>query len=191
MKLDTVHDIQKTFRNIVEINTFPGRVLNIRKESEKIDLELPLSKDIMLICLTLLDREVKFFSSKKDIAATICGLTYSLNSSLKDAEFIIHNSNDDMEFLFKNANIGNFIDPHTGATVIIEVDEIETEQGFWTLEGPGIKEFSNLKVSASFNILKPREVTNVEFPLGLDLILVDKLGNMVALPRTTKITGGR
>lgn len=186
MKFDSVHDTQKTFRTLLNASSYPGSIISLKDESDKIDLDIPFSKGIMLLCLTLLDGEVSFFCPDKEVSKIISQMTYSHPVLPENADFIILTSGINFAGLSKVAGKGTFIDPHSGATFIIEIDSL-AETGLWELSGPGIKTIKRIGINAGFDWAELREEANKEFPLGLDLYFIDRKRQVLSLPRTTKI----
>lgn len=99
---------------------------------------------------------------------------------------------------------GSFLEPHLGATVLAEVETLspappEGAAGAgpacsWILEGPGVDGRSALACGpgdAEFlgPILAARGRACSEFPLGVDLVILDREGRVVCLPRTTSVRG--
>ena len=82
---------------------------------------------------------------------------------------------------------GTLTFPERSTTVFCAVPEL-SESGSWRLRGPG------LDGSASFGTDEEtmRQVgfiqqTRTQFPLGVDVFLIDQTGKCVGLPRTTRI----
>ena len=55
------------------------------------------------------------------------------------------------------------------------------------VEGPGIEQTENAELDGSENWLEERAEAVKEYPLGVDLILIDQNSNLMCLPRTTII----
>ena len=55
------------------------------------------------------------------------------------------------------------------------------------LTGPGIKKENYMQVKIKGDWLGEREKKNIEYPLGIDMILLDEESNVMCLPRTTQI----
>ena len=86
---------------------------------------------------------------------------------------------------------GSDISPQTGATALIECVVLGTKQVSkahyeFVVRGPGVREQHVFCASSRwwYDVRKKR---NDEFPRGIDLILVDGMGHVVALPRTAQI----
>lgn len=87
--------------------------------------------------------------------------------------------------------LGSLAEPEQGATLIIRVASVDDTTAFpLTLRGPGIEGTQSLGVRGLHSgWLSERARWNRNFPMGVDLILVDDT-EVVALPRTTQISGG-
>ncbi len=55
------------------------------------------------------------------------------------------------------------------------------------LQGPGIETAENAQIAASELWMIDRAEANKEYPLGVDMILIDRHRNLMCLPRTTMI----
>ncbi|MCG8483376.1 MAG: phosphonate C-P lyase system protein PhnH, partial [Clostridia bacterium] len=72
------------------------------------------------------------------------------------------------------------------ATIVAEVNQITNEREL-ILQGPGIEDKNELKVDLNGHWVEKRRLKNIEYPLGVDMIMVDKNSNLVGIPRTTQI----
>ncbi len=106
---------------------------------------------------------------------------------------------------------GTFMEPHLGATAVVMIgslilhpedlngtskdrcgDSRYSPGGYWILEGPGVNGSSLLACDPGDRhylqaILAARGQACSEFPLGVDLMLLDRAGRIVCLPRTTSV----
>jgi alpha-D-ribose 1-methylphosphonate 5-triphosphate synthase subunit PhnH len=97
--------------------------------------------------------------------------------------------------LIKHLHMGTLLEPELSATVFYCVEQLavtgEQEQAngiTLELRGPGIEERQQIVVSGPQradwdSILSVRR----NYPLGIDIYLIDRAGRCVGLPRTTKI----
>jgi len=184
--IDSVHDTQRIFRALVKASSYPGTIQELGDIAKKMNLEIPLSRGALLLSLTLLDREVNFHTPQKELAQSLSRLTYSPSVEARNAEFIVIPQGCRSAELISSACRGTLINPHKGATIILEVDSLE-ERGHWILRGPGIKTENRVNIKGSDEWLKPRNESTREFPLGVDLYLVDHRAALMVLPRTTVI----
>jgi alpha-D-ribose 1-methylphosphonate 5-triphosphate synthase subunit PhnH len=192
MKLDLVHDIQKCYRKVLNCMARPGVIESIEEVSKKVDMNIEFFKSTLVIMFMLLDAEVTFkIISKNEIELTniVNQLTYAKAADVDKADFVFilkDAESQDMGQAFKNAKSGDLINPHKSATIIVEVEEVSNDKEL-ILKGPGIEEANYVKISAFGNWIEEREKKNIEYPLGVDTIFIDKGSNILCLPRTTQI----
>lgn len=193
MKLDLVHDIQKAYRSVVASMSRPGHITNIIEEANKVDLDIDFYDATFVLMLMLLDAEVSFkiFSRNEEkITKFVSRLTYAKPESVKNASFIFVMKDAEaggLEEAIEKAYEGDLIDPHKSATIIVEAMNITNDKEI-ILTGPGIKDENYIKVDLDKNWIEKRRFKNIEYPLGVDIIMVDKRANMICIPRTTKIS---
>jgi alpha-D-ribose 1-methylphosphonate 5-triphosphate synthase subunit PhnH len=65
--------------------------------------------------------------------------------------------------------------------------ETISEGGSLQLSGPGVEPGAALDIAPGGSWLAARAERNREYPLGVDMILADSAGRIVALPRTTLV----
>ncbi|MTI65834.1 MAG: phosphonate C-P lyase system protein PhnH [Firmicutes bacterium] len=192
MKLDMVHDIQRTYRKVLNSMSRPGEIENIKNESQKVDIDTEFFNSTLVLMFMLLDAEVSFkiISNKEDeMTKFINQLTYAKSKELHEADFIFllnDAKKEDIESTFKKAKVGDLINPNKSATIIVESEKITNEKDL-TLKGPGIKEVNYVEVKLKGNWIEERNEKNIEYPLGIDVIFTDINSNIMCLPRTTQI----
>jgi len=192
MKLDFIHDIQTAYRSLLDSISRPGLISSIELQAKKVEFETGCLPSTAVLALMLLDTEVTFkvFSEREaEVSKILNQLTYAKATDAKQAEFIFVLQDarpGDLENALELAKSGDLINPHESATVIIETESVTKGEKI-VLTGPGIKEESIAYVSLNANWLDSRAERNVEFPLGIDLILTDTKSDVLCLPRTTEI----
>ena len=209
MMLDRVHDIQDAFRKMVSAHSFPGRIVSLAGILDGVDDDLSLPAHLCVPAMTLLDAETGFAvasSRSAEQSRLISQLTYARSLPPAEADFLLAEAGDDYVLAaLEAAKEGTLENPHEGATIIMEVAGLSSDDpsssgaaendGWpeWILTGPGIETEKRLRVAGSPQWAAVRAERNREFPLGVDLILVDASGRLAALPRTTKMvrTDGR
>jgi len=171
---------------------------DIKNESSRIDPELGLDKGLAALALTLVDGEVAFSwiatdsepASRKD-SETVAKLCSSEAVDATAADFVFAASGiGSVVEAFLKAKEGDLVDPDRGATVIALADALMAG-GPLVARGPGIKDAARFTVEfgdgRSEDWMDARAGRNVEFPLGVDLILVDRSGRLMAFPRSVKL----
>jgi alpha-D-ribose 1-methylphosphonate 5-triphosphate synthase subunit PhnH len=190
MRFDAVHDTQRIFRSLLHALSFPGSIGSIREATEGIEAWASLGTPLAGMALTLLDAETTFClwphaaPKEQDLLAH---LTYGRPQPPESAQFHFVPAGGDVLEAARSAPVGTLVEPHRGATLILEAKEI-SDDGPWRLEGPGIRSSARLGVSgidAAFLPLRADRCS--EYPLGIDVFLVDAAGRVAALPRTTRV----
>jgi alpha-D-ribose 1-methylphosphonate 5-triphosphate synthase subunit PhnH len=204
MKLDPIHDIQQTFRLLTDSMAYAGKLVSVKNIIDKIDLEIPFLKSHLLLALLFLDAETTFAVITDDQdqciknANIISQLTYAQTAPQNEADYIFCMSSKLKYYsIVMEAKTGTLLDPHLGATIVIEQDlitseNLDHEQVCLELTGPGIKQNDkrHLYIKGDDSWQQARQEKNSEFPLGLECIIVDDEGRLSAIPRTTQITKG-
>lgn len=191
MKLDMVHDIQHAFRNLVDGMSRPGFIITLERAARKVDLQIDCLPATVVLALMLLDTEVTFkvFSEREEeVTIMINQLTYAKAVEAEKADFIfvLQDAEERLEDALDRAKIGDLVNPHESATIIVETDAVSNGDQL-VLKGPGIEYEQSVQVQTKGKWTHVRNYKNAEFPLGIDLIFVDPENRMLCLPRTTQI----
>ncbi|MEH7272259.1 phosphonate C-P lyase system protein PhnH [Neobacillus vireti] len=198
MELDIVHDLQSVYRKMVDSISRPGLISDLRKEAALVEEEdiKGCSASLLLLALTLFDQEVSFkvFSPQADtVSKTINQLTYAKQTETKKADYLLilqDAERGSIEEAIINAKVGTLKNPHSSATIIVEVDSVTSGDAL-LLKGPGIQKHELVHLDINRNWLEIRQEKNKEYPLGIDLIFIDQNHQLLSLPRTTQITRNR
>ncbi|MEG0259112.1 MAG: phosphonate C-P lyase system protein PhnH [Lysinibacillus sp.] len=181
------HLTQQTFRTLMDCFARPGKkeVLQTWHSIEG------LYPETLSALVTLLDGEVSFQMLGEDerLQRELCAWTGAKVNDTSAADFIIVPAQTKQEQVFEAlevARIGDLIDPQQSATVVMELNQ-QQAVNVYELKGPGIHQSEIVALALSPDIVQLRAKRNREFPLGLDMILIDETGNVLALPRTTII----
>ena len=192
MNLDLVHDIQKTYRKVLNCMSRPGLIEDIEEHSCKVDIDIDFLKPTLVMMILLLDAEVSFkiFSEKEEeITKLVNQLTYAKAKSVDEADFIFilrDAAPCDIDLSFREAKQGSLIDPHKSATIILETEEVSNKKDL-QLKGPGMKEENYCGIMAEGSWVEERSEKNAEYPMGVDTIFIDSNSNIMCIPRTTDI----
>lgn len=193
--IDLVHDVAEAYRELVFANSYPGDVVNIEAYVKHNQIETELSDALLLMAFMLLDAEVTFCiidDADKEIANLIKRMTYSKEASCEKADFIfIRNTatTGEKQQALKNAKVGTLVDPHLSATIICEVDGL-MKGNHYQLSGPGIDNVKQVQIQGFEEWHQIRAEKNKEFPIGIEIYLIDSAEQLMALPRTTMVTQG-
>ncbi len=194
MSLDTVHDIQSVYRNVLNSLSRPGVIADLSEQANKLDLQADCYPSTLMLALMLLDTEVTFavvaeHAVAEQVTRLINQLTYAkaVEQDQADVVFVLTGAEPrQFERALEQAKTGSLIDPHESATIIVEADAVSPDPRL-LLKGPGIRAENAAHVVRSGDWLPIREQKNAEFPMGIDLIFIDGQHQLVCLPRTTQI----
>ncbi len=192
MVIDVIHDTQEVFRTILHCMSRPGTIESIDKVGKQLEHQVFCHYSTLLSAMTLLDAEVSFHVVGENAAQVeefLSAYTLSNVSDLHVADYIFvmkDISKQDVSDVFTKAKKGTLTNPQQSATIIIETEIISNEPHL-TLQGPGIATTEKVQIAASTLWMDERTEANQEYPLGVDIILIDYQGNMMCLPRTTSI----
>ncbi len=171
---------QKIFRKLLHCFSFPGEIVSLKEY---------IGTDSILVGIlaTILDQSVTWSDDDNLVMQSDRLLLQSPLDSAKNAQYIVKNaSHTSLENL--EINLGDLSNPETSATLILLGESISKGDLKLSLTGPGIANRNNIFLQGfdpDWFIL--RNQWNRNFPLGVDLILVDT-EQVLALPRTTRIS---
>lgn len=198
MKLDIVHDLQSIYRKMLDSTSRPGQLSDLRKEAALLEAEGQngCTASLLLLALTLFDQEVTFkvFSAQADaVSKTINQLTYAQPTETEQADYLLILQDAEigsLEEAIHKAKPGTLKNPHVSATIIVETGSVTTGETL-LLKGPGIQTMESACVDLKGNWLESRQDKNKEFPLGIDMMVIDQNHQLLSLPRTTQISRNR
>lgn len=180
MQVDMVHDTQQAFRIILDVMARPGKIGQLGTGTGS----------TALLALTLLDREVSYHmlpGFNEQLQQTIALYTLAQLADPSSTDFLFISATTPphhiQEALIEAKN-GTLTDPHQSATIIFQTPHI-TEGTTWRLTGPGIQTSTELTFKFSPELHHIRQAKNQEYPLGIDMIIIDTTGQIAAIPRTT------
>lgn len=192
MVIDLVHDTQEIFRTMLHCMSRPGTIENIEEIGSPTGQHEYCGHSIFVNAITLLDAEVLFHvvgENAESIGEHFSSFTFSKVGELHEADYIFIMKDADEKMIsdvFKKAKKGTLENPQQSATILIETDMLAVGNQL-ALEGPGIEYTESVEIDASEYWIDERAEANKEYPLGIDMILIDVRSNMMCLPRTTMI----
>ena len=175
---------QQIFRQLLSCTSLPGTIA---------DLSIHLGKSTALIGVlaTFLDNTVTLHDIDGLVRDSDRRFLSSPNAPLSEARFIVADAAIPPTPDF-NPNLGTLDSPEFGATVILTGQQVGSGELNLNLTGPGIPtqgRKQGLKMSLmgfhqDWFVRRQELVSN--FPLGIDLILVDAV-RVTVIPRTTQL----
>jgi alpha-D-ribose 1-methylphosphonate 5-triphosphate synthase subunit PhnH len=195
MKLDFVHDVQRSYRNLLRAYAFPGTQQLLLSAAQDLNTGSGTHRTAVLLAVTLMDNEMQAYLHGADEATrlTIQQLTYTRFSRCDQADSLFFFTAGEEEL--RSAQTGTHIDPHRGADICVRVNELPQEvpgeKAEVTVSGPGIREPRGLAVSTftqnAWWWLQARNYLCREYPLGVETILFDDDLRVMVFPRSTRI----
>jgi len=187
---DPVHELQGVFRKLVKGFSYPGTIHNAAQETVLHDFAFDLGDLSLVLGLMLMDAETSFACNNPHAALLLSRLSYARQQAVKDADFIFTDGTEaGFAAVIEQARCGTLIDPHDSATIITLTGGFADNQQY-SLRGPGIQTSRTISPVLHEGWLAAFSEKNREFPLGVDLILVNREHHLMVLPRTTIIRKG-
>lgn len=198
-----LHRAQRAFRSVLDAFARPGTVQSI--ELAPGNPARPAALDAALEAATRLfvDQAVTFCVADSEMDATTAYLTsetHARRAPLRDADFVVVPARADAQTAREavaEACRGTLTSPEKGATVLMgcarlaEVPEdgqvAEPAVHVVALRGPGVERENRFAVDRA-GWLRARDARGDEFPCGIEIVLVDPDGRVVAVPRSSRAT---
>ncbi|MCL1796777.1 MAG: phosphonate C-P lyase system protein PhnH [Eggerthellaceae bacterium] len=197
-----LHHIQLSFRAVMDAMARPGKVYNLPSYQEKRSSHFGLEAPLETLVKMFIDQAVSFCviaSEPTNIQNAIMAETHARATSQENASFVVvaHGCEKGLaEQAIAQAKKGSFLSPEAGATILLGCerlafpknrDDIEKKDAslYWvSVEGPGVKDSHVFGVDY-FDWVWARKRREDEFPCGIEIILVDRQGQVVAIPRSS------
>lgn len=181
---DMVADSQKVFRRILEAMFNPAKVVNIDEYAKKL---FGTYSGFLALALTFLDNEASFYACENNtLSEDIASLTLAPRESMEAADFVFVTEPYDIGSVIPAVKCGTLADPHKNATLVIQNNGAPDCR--MTLSGPGINGHMDVMATEIVkNAIAERDAQNYEYPQGIDLIFVSDDGDVLAIPRLTRV----
>lgn len=196
---DLIHDTSAVYRTLLDAMSRPGTVGNIGTAADKLSLRTPENRMGLALGLALLDADVRFAVRMKDgttLEQAICRQTYAQPADAAQADYLFVDGDlpeATLERLLAEVRFGTLQEPEDSATLFVRVDEVADATlaaASIVLAGPGICDRAYCRIKGLSPVwICERARLNAEYPVGIDLIVFDRQGNVMAMPRTTSIEG--
>lgn len=190
---DIVFDAQQHFRLLLDSMSRPGKINTF--PAMEILPPVGLNQASALTGFALLNADTTYYIAgynSADIAQYLLVNTASQRAGIDTAEYIFLPENHDGRGLEK-ARVGTPVYPEDSATLIAAAEQI-SEQAIEgglsiTLKGPGVNGEAKVFLSGiNPGLLDYLKEQNVEYPLGIDLIVTDRQNNLLCIPRSNAFT---
>lgn len=177
---------QKIFRQLLTCNSLPGTIADL-------SIYLQGSNALIGVLATLLDNTVTLHDVDGLLKNSDRRFLDSPDAPLSEARFIVADAAIAPVQDF-NPNLGTLECPEFGATIVLQGKQVGSGELNLHLAGSGIPSQGEKQNSLSLmgfdkNWFVRRQEWVSNFPLGIDLILVDAV-RVTFIPRTTNVTFG-
>ncbi|HUB62149.1 MAG TPA: phosphonate C-P lyase system protein PhnH [Puia sp.] len=187
---DDVFDAQQHYRLVLDSMARPGKI-NVMPEME-LTAPAGIHPAGALVAFALLNADVSYYVEGPgafEVGRYLLVNTAARPETPGEADYIFMDGQAPAQLL-RSLKVGTLPYPEEGATVVAAVERLagEGEGLALQLSGPGVAGERILYVRGLertfFEVLTE---INVEFPLGIDVILTDGERRIACIPRSTKI----
>lgn len=177
---DAVFDSQRVFRCALQATAQPGKLFTLPPVGDAPPHET--------LALALLDHEVTFCvvgGEGRPVGVCLSRMTGSRDVSVEEAEFALISGGDSGGEILKLSR-GDLEHPERGATAIFAVERLGSGPVALRLSGPGVPDTRTLGIEGlSMSEVEAIRESRADYPLGVDVYLVDGAGQLAGLPRST------
>lgn len=177
---------QSIYRDLLKVMSRPGTVSTMAETTRNLN-----SNGMVALAITLLDQEVSFCVIDDELLdSEIEEITLCKRKNIHDADFIFVPQGSSGGKI-KQAKRGTLEYPDQGATVIYQVNQLvdSSNDQIIILSGPGIESTAEPLIDGipleEFHHLKE---INTQYPLGIDVIIIDSMHRIMAIPRSIQIS---
>lgn len=192
-----LHRLQRTFRQVLDAFAYPGVVCSVEATPDCGSRPASLTGSLESVVRLFVDQAVTFGVAdvgEVALANYVTSETHSVRVPACDTDFIIVPARADASLIRRavvEACRGTLASPEKGATILMGCTYITQECDNAALHevevrGPGVKDVNTFYIDRS-DWAFARTDRKDEFPCGIEIILVDPAGNLVAVPRSSQI----
>ncbi|WP_280176177.1 phosphonate C-P lyase system protein PhnH [Slackia faecicanis] len=187
--------MQRAFRTVMNAFAQPGTIAELRDDA----VDAAGARDpLMTLVRLFVDQAVTFYCCDDALAERIAVETKARRASQSEALFVVvPAAASACEAGVGEASAGTLVSPEKGATVFVECGRVSAtpDEGLagFEVQGPGVRDVNRFWTDSD-EWERVREGRCDEYPLGIEMILVDGEGRLAAVPRSSSVTrmeGGR
>lgn len=198
-----LHRAQRAFRGVLDAFAHPGTVCTIERAADSPVRPAALDSALEAVVRLFVDQAVTFsvVDAEPDAAAAyLTGETHAMRFPVREADFVVVPTRADAQLAAEavlEACRGTLVAPEKGATVLMGCARLSApeeaaaggEPALHVVEvrGPGVADVNRFAVDR-VEWARARAERRDEFPCGVEIVLVDGEGNLVAVPRSSQVT---
>ncbi|NWG75229.1 MAG: phosphonate C-P lyase system protein PhnH [Rubrivivax sp.] len=189
--MDTaVLEAQRCYRVLLDAMARPGTLGRLGDRPGAVAVDSPLPPPLGMVLRTLLDEQVSLAvcgSEARDWVREISEITGARLTSMAEADYWVCAGVPSVDMLARLKQ-GTLLAPEDGATAIVWLNSpMQGKAGQVRISGPGGP--STTAVAASLPLLQTiehRMAVPCEYPMGIDLFIMDCESRVLGLPRTSQ-----
>lgn len=167
---------QVLFRHLMQAMAYPGSIHKLHHDSQQ-------TKPHRAILAMLLDAETSLCDLDEQLPKQDWLMLQAHPEDVSRADYILC---DGARPTALSPRLGELSSPELSATLLLTVDNLQHGDNSVRLHGPGIKDPITIQPRGlHLQWWQQRARWSTDFPLGIDMILVDK-DSLMCLPRTTQ-----
>lgn len=200
-----LHRAQRAFRSVLDAFARPGTVHVVEPAANSPARPVALGASLEAVVRLFVDQAVTFCVADAESDATaayLTGETHARRFPVREADLVVVPARADAqtaEEAVAQACRGTLVSPEKGATVLVgcarlaPADEAAGECGdepalhVVEVRGPGVADVNRFAVDR-VDWARARDARRDEFPCGIEIVLVDPAGRVVAVPRSSRVT---
>lgn len=191
------HCMQRAFRQVLDAFSHPGTVRRIEPEPARAESPETFGASLETLVRLFVDQAVSFCVRDREPHEEeryLVSETHAPCVPCRKAGFIVvpaHAGTTIMREAVLEASRGTFLAPEGGATMLMGCEHIavagaEVSRTLSTVEvrGPGVADVNRFEIDQTA-WAEARAERDDEYPCGIEIVLVDAVGNLVAVPRSS------
>jgi alpha-D-ribose 1-methylphosphonate 5-triphosphate synthase subunit PhnH len=183
--MDPVHDTQRVFRVVLEALSRPGMAYAVPVAAA----DAPRNPWLTSVLLTLLDHETSFAAdADRGTEEFVRARTNARVGTAATADFVLTDSDSLVPALIRSLKCGSLAYPDDSATLIVDVLP-DADRRSCRVAGPGMYAPHDVHLALMPEQCAALAEVNAQYPCGIDVLLIDAAGDLIGLPRTTRIGG--
>lgn len=197
-----LHHMQRAFRSVLDAFAHPGTLHRIEPIEENDARPVALDGALEALVKLFVDQAVTFCVVDAEVEAAadyVTSETHAVRFPVREADFVIVPRRADAQMAagsVSEACRGTLVSPEKGATVILGCARLAGEEEAASADpvlqvvevrGPGVKDVNRFAVDRG-DWVCARAERGDEFPCGIEIVLIDGEGHIVAIPRSSQVT---
>lgn len=195
----SLHLMQRAFRHVLDAFARPGTVQRLPVELSRDGGPLEFGAPLETLVRLFVDQAVSFCVEDADSNAAerfLVSETHAVRMPCQEADFVIVPARADVQTVRNavlEASRGVLASPEKGATVLMGCERIEAAGQragvplpVVEVRGPGVADVNRFGIDR-IAWADARAGRDDEYPCGIEIVLVDAEGDLVAIPRSARL----